>query len=295
MISEALQRNPRLAQWAEIADALAEIAEGERGPSEVSQALGMGSFERSDLTRFFMFEMPANASVYLSASGRLGGETYDNIAGFYRAIGSDPGTNADHISTLLALLAAVLNAEAAASGEGPDRKARSEAIRRSRAVLMNSHLLSWFPAYLLRASELAPPSIAPWAEVAWQLSIDLEEDLGHISLGPVAAAGRAELPDKDNFDVVEWVLAPAKSGMVISLSDLSQIAQAANIGKRVGGRRFVLSNLLALDRSNVSSLLAQEAERQSRTFGRHSESFPILESWSQRAQTTSRALEENFS
>lgn len=279
-----------LTRSSEIAFALAEVAEARTGSTPLSSALGMGEYEKSDVTKFFLFDLPPNASIYLSDTGNLGGETYDTIAGFYGVIGADPGTQADHISSLFSLLGYILLSEAklANSVREENDLFRNTAIARARAVLVEEHLLPWLPAYLVRAKEVAPPSIAPWTSVALEFFAEQIDNID--SLEVLNAPGVASVDDRLDRDLVEWLMTPASSGLILSNSDLSFIARETGLGKRVGGRRFILKNLLDTDKATVLVAIQALAGKQSELFAAHAKTFASLQQWSLKAHVTSSSV-----
>src|SRR3979409_705302 len=117
----------------ELFRALAVLAEPPtKEVARVAEALGLGVLpEQSEYTDLFVFQAYPYASVYLGAEGMLGGEARDRIAGFWRALGSEPPSEPDHLSVLLAALATL-------PGEPPS----------VRGALYWEHIASWMPPYL---------------------------------------------------------------------------------------------------------------------------------------------------
>ena len=58
-------------------------------------------------TAVVVFQAYPYASVYLGAEGMLGGEAADRVAGFWRVLGGEPPAEPDHLSVLLASVAAL--------------------------------------------------------------------------------------------------------------------------------------------------------------------------------------------
>lgn len=282
-----------LSRSSEIAFALAEIADAREGSTILSAALGMGEFKKEDVTKFFLLDLQPNASIYLSNTGTLGGEIYEEIAGFFKVLGADPGTQADHISSMFSLLGYILRAEAKFSDnhEREDEVVRNRAILRARSVLVGEHLLPWAPAYLLRAKEVAPEAISVWASVGLDFLAEQIANIHQVDIHYSSSADVAENHPEDG-DLVEWLLAPAKSGLIIAQSDLTAIAQEAGLGKRVGGRRFILKNLLDTDKAAVLGSIRVLAEHQSELYMSHAETFTSLYTWSSKAHACSTYIEE---
>ena len=81
------------------------------------EALGLSEVTGAEHTAVFVLAAPPHAAIYLGKEGKLGGEGLDRVAGYWRAIGLEPPTEADHLGLLLALYCELLDAQAAARSE----------------------------------------------------------------------------------------------------------------------------------------------------------------------------------
>ena len=279
----------RLRGYAEIALALAEVAQASSVRREISEALGIEAASLSDLYELFVKELPPFASIYLSADGNIGGEIQSVIAGFYPVLGVPTPSDPDHLSSLLALLAGVLSKEAELTGDGGAKGGLwLSSVRRAKSVLIAEHLLSWLPAYLLRAKDVAPTELLGWVSCALDLvsaacEYEQAEALAEKSETSVAIASVAEL--------VNWITTPSCSGLILCPSDISSMADSLGLALRVGRKRFVLEELASqADPSQLLSLFVVAARRQEELFELYSGEFNSLTSWAARAKRSREML-----
>jgi TorA maturation chaperone TorD len=259
--------------------------------SRIATLLGLGTApSAAEYTELFVFQLPPYASVYVGAEGMLGGEARDRIAGFWRALGEDPPAEPDHLTALLGLYARLTElAQQEAEQE------RSAALERARAALLWEHLLSWLPGYLDALSAAAPRAYVAWGEL---LQRALEEEASAIAapdalplhLREAALLESAELNGADGLS--RALLAPVRSGMLLTRSDLARAAGDLGLGLRAGERRFVLRALLDQDAARVLRWLVQEARAWARRHaGRESVYGDVVLAWSERAARTAETLE----
>ncbi len=229
----------------------------------------------------FLEQLYPYASVYLDASGMMGGEARDLIAGFWRALGDSPGPEPDHLSALLGAYAMLTDFELAES-EG----ARQEALRGAREAFLWDHLLSWLPAWLFKIESIAPPAYRAWGRILGEWLETEAATLGPRRALPAhfgVALPMAENPD-DADTFLTQVLAPARTGFIITPTDLSAIADDAGLVLRAGERRYGLRNLLGQDANLTFRGLADLADRQPVWPG------PIGDHWRARARRTAALL-----
>ena len=268
----------------ELFRALAVVSEG-ASPAHRRVAASLGvTADAAAHTDLFCFQLPPYASIHLGAEGMLGGEAGDRVAGFWRALGLVPPAEPDHLAALLGLYAALMEAEA-----GEEDPARRRLRGEARRALLWEHLLVWVPGYARAAARVAGSGYRPWAEalLAALLAEAAAQPGGpgplplHLREAPVPA-----LPSDDGLDAyLGRLLAPVRSGMVITRRDLAGAAQRLGLGLRMGERRFVLSALVAQDPASVFGWLADQA----RTWaGEHSRLIgalgPVAIFWRDRAQ-----------
>ncbi|HUG41512.1 MAG TPA: molecular chaperone TorD family protein [Longimicrobiales bacterium] len=234
-------------------------------------------------TELFRFQLPPYASIYLGSRGMLGGEARDRIAGFWRALQATPPPEPDHLATLLAAHASLVERDAAAGGASPWRAARH--------AFFWEHLASWLVPYLARIVELGEPFHRAWAR-ALEAALAAEAALlgpptappAHFAAAPPVAADSAEA-------LLDAVLAPARSGVILTRRDLQAGARRLEVGLRQGERRFALTWMLRQDPRGTLAWLAEEAARQAAA-GSLSWSPPgfITAHWQDRARETARIL-----
>jgi TorA maturation chaperone TorD len=277
----------------ELFRALAVFAEpASHETASLARALELGALpEASEYTEIFAFQLYPYASVYLGAEGMLGGEARDRVAGFWRALAQTPPAEPDHLSVMLALYAHLSELE---TNERED--ARRESWRRARAAYLWEHLLSWLPAYLSKLIEIAPPFYRRWGVM---LRDALREEArasgapAQLSLHLREAAGLVDPREGETAEFLQTLLSPARSGMILTRSDLSRAARTLALGLRAGERKYVLESLFAQDARGVLGWLAHEA----RAWGERHRLEPdpldgVARAWEAKAEASARLLEE---
>ncbi len=305
----------------EIFRALAVFAEPPEGPevARLAALLNLGEPpSASEFTETFVFRLYPYASVYLGAEGMLGGEARARVAGFLSALGETPPPEPDHLSTLLATYARLSAARESEDAGGDGRRTEAEerrvegdeprteadeggARRRAgldaaRKAFLWEHLLSWLPVYLGRVAEVAPPFYRRWAELLLSALVEEARACGqprslplHLREAPPPADPRAESAE----EFLSSLLAPARSGLVITRDDLARAARALGTSARAGERRFVLKALMGQDACGVLAWLSEEASRQSARHDARRDAFgPVAEWWAARASATAKLLRE---
>lgn len=267
----------------ELLRALAVLSEPPCSESErLARILGLGRAPtNADWTELFQLELPPYASVYLGNEGRLGGEARDRVAGFWRALGLVPPAEPDHLAALLGLYA-----ETASVG----------APEPARRALLWEHLLSWLPAYLAKAQERAPAPFSRWAELLEEALLAEAERLPSEGLVPLHLREARPLPDPREVGAtafLEALLAPVRSGFLVTSADVRHAARDLHLGLRVGERSFVLRALLAQDPEATLRWLAAEAEGWAERHRRQGDALaPVGEVWAERAERAAALLEE---
>jgi hypothetical protein len=252
-------------------------------------ALGLpGQPRPEDYVDLFLLQAYPYASVYLGAEGMLGGDARDRAAGFWRALGFVPPSEPDHLAALLGLYATLIEAER----DEPD-PARRLLRRASRQALLWEHLLSWCPTYLDTVADLAPPGYAAWATLLRATLVDEAARVGLQADLPLALRLAPELPPAD-AEPDEWVaaiLAPVRSGLIVTRADLGQGGARLGLGLRMGERSRMLRSMLETDPDATVAWLAERADH---AVDRHATRVPTLgpvaAHWRDRAAATSAAL-----
>ena len=210
----------------------------------------------SAYTDLFVFQLYPYASFYLGREGMLGGEARDRIAGAWRAVGATPPAEPDHLAVLLAAQARATDLESAERDP-----ARREARRRLRTTLAWEHLLSWIGPYLVKVTEIGAPPYREWASLLRSVLADEATTLGPPPTLPLALRAIGENGPPDTSELLPFVLAPIRSGIVITRADLARCARDLQLGTRHGERRYILQALLDQDVHRTVMWLADEARR----------------------------------
>lgn len=284
--------------------------------AHVAALLGLETPSPAEFADVFLLQLPPYAAIYLGADGQLGGEAQDRVAGFYGALGIAVDREPDHLATLLGAYAGLLEAETAArvpGGHGgpPSKEHRqrlegaassvpiladpADRVRRARTALLFEHLVSWLPAYLSAVRRLAPPPLARWASL---LDAVLRAEVRAVP--PPAAlplhlrvAASLPSPEEGAGAWLDALLAPVRSGVILTRADLARGARDLGLGLRAGERRFALRALLEQSPGPVLSWLAGEAEASVRRHEDEGGDWPGLAAeWARRAAVTARTLRE---
>ena len=246
-----------------------------------------------DYTDVFLFQLYPYASVYLGPEGMLGGEARDRVAGFWRALGFRPPAEPDHLAALLALYASLIEWELEEI-----EVARRALRRQARKALLWEHLLSWVPVYARQVRRLDIPFYAGWAELLLEALIDEARTVGRQETLSLHLRDAPELPapSEDPSSFLAALLAPVRSGMVLTRADLSRAAGDLGLGLRVGERRFVLESFFSQDADASLAWLTQEAYHSAERHASFARDLAGISSfWSGRALTTTARLSEDLS
>lgn len=267
--------------------ALAVLAERPRQDHQrVADAVGIPLATPSEHADLFQLELFPYASVHLGAEGKLGGSARDRVSGFVSTIGIEPTADVDHLVTMLGIYAAILARQQVEA---------SDQWSRVCDAFLVEHLLPWMPGLLGRVRSVGSDSYCAWADLLDALLEAHAAKSGLIStLLPVHLERAPALSDprSDGADaLIEGLLAPARSGFILSRSDLSSVARATKLGQRVGERRFVLRELLRHDPPGVLASLADLARNGADDWSDHwLASTPTGQWWHERAMSTSLLL-----
>ena len=243
-------------------------------------------------TDVFVFQLVPYAAPYLSPDGMLGGEAADRVAGFWRALQLSPPAEPDHLAALLGLYAALGERESAET-----RPSVTSAWREARRALLWEHLLTWVPAYTHAMAALpSTDCYAAWARLLRRVLLAEARTLAPPPSRPLHLRDVPELtgagPGGGLDGLTRALLAPARSGLLITRSDLAGAAGAAGLGVRAGGRAFAFRALIDSDRAAMARWLAGHAAWWAE---RHRADIPALagiaEHWLGRAQASMRVLQ----
>src|SRR6266516_462887 len=153
----------------------------------------------------------------------------------------------DHLAALLGLYATLGEAER----DERDR-ARQALWRQAHRALLWEHLLTWAVTYAQAVAASAPPFHAAWAELLELTLVTEAADLEPPATPPLHLRGSPGLPEpSEGADALIGVLlAPARSGLILTRWDLARGAAGLGLGLRMGERaETTLAMLLELERA----------------------------------------------
>jgi TorA maturation chaperone TorD len=260
----------------------------DRAHARIAAALGLPPpADAAAFTDVFVFQLVPYAAPYLSPDGMLGGEAGDRVAGFWRALQLTSPAEPDHLAVLLGLYAALAERQHA-----EDRAGAAAVWREARRALLWEHLLTWVPVYADAMITLPSRFHSAWAGLLRQALLAEARALAPPPSPPLHLRAVPGLPAAGSDGFARALLAPARSGMLITRRDLADAA-ATGLGARAGGRAFMLRALIEQDRAATFTWLAQHAARWAR---RHQAGIPSLPGiaphWLARAQASQHALEQ---
>lgn len=237
----------------------------------------------AEFTEVMLLQLPPYASIYLGGDGMIGGAARDRIAGFWRALGLAPPDEPDHLATMLATHAALAEWEAAQRDA-----ARREACHRARVTFFREHLASWLPPYLDAVEALGAPAYRRWAALLGRLVADEARALGAAETLPGHLADAPPLDGATRDGLVDGLLAPARSGVILARADLARCARDLGLGAGVRDRRLMLRELIAQDGGALAWLAAEAGGWVARHRRRAAEG--AARRWAERAAATQRLL-----
>ncbi len=208
-------------------------------------------------TDVFVLETHPYASVHLGEEGMIGGDAGDRVAGFWRVLGVVPPPEPDHLGSLLDLYARLGEVELAL----PPASRRRSALMSARAALLWEHLASWVPVHLAAVDRAGGRFHRAWAGLmADVLAAEADGLPPRAQLPTALVAAPAPLALSSRRELVESVLAPVRSGMVVTRSDLVRAGSDLGLGVRRGERRFALDGMLDQDPAGILAWLGRAAE-----------------------------------
>lgn len=278
----------------ELLRAIGAVADSPDGAATACAVLGLADPGSVGHTEAFVLNCPPYAAVYLGDGGGLGGEAADRVAGFWRALGLVPPAEPDHLAALLSLYASL-----GESAREAGRPAITQALERARRALFDEHLWPWLPGYLDAVAELGIPALADWAVLALRAVRD-----ERAALASAAVAGQAASPlplalrsapspvttDGELDDLLAALTTPIRSGFILTRHSLAKGAEAAEVGYRIGERRFSLRAMLEQAPAATLDWLAREARRWQRRHAERADGDPVQGWWAERAGQTADTL-----
>ena len=270
-------------RW-ELLRALGAVADSPAAARAVVAPLGLPPLSDAEHTDVFVLNCPPYASVYLGPDGALGGEGADRAAGFWRAIAITPPAEPDHLTALLSLYASL--GEAAAEARTP---ATAQALTRSRQVLFAEHLWPWLPAYLDAVADLAVPALTVWAELSRRA---VAAEFAAQPAGPRLPLALRAAPDDIGvgLGLVDALITPVRSGIILTRRRLAAGAQEAGVGHRIGERRYTRRAMFDQDPHATLTWAAHEAMRWQHRHASRAAGDQVAGWWAARAARTGRLL-----
>ena len=241
-------------------------------------------------TELFDFLFYPRAAVYLGPEGMFGGEAADRIAGFWQAAALEPPSEPDHLCMLLVAYATLAEREGRADG------ARRVLVREARKALLWEHLLSWLPVYLTALARIAGPHYRAWSRLLERALVAEAEACGPPARAPLHLREAPALPEpraEGGEAFLNGLLAPARTGFIVTRADLARGAASRGLGLRQAERRFALRAMLGQDAKVTLRWLRDEAGSWA---GRHAalpaSLEPVRGHWVGRAAATRALLAE---
>ncbi|WP_420635479.1 TorD/DmsD family molecular chaperone [Candidatus Palauibacter sp.] len=237
----------------------------------------------------FLFQIYPYASAFLGTDGRLGGDARDRVAGFWRALETDPPPEPDHLRALLGGYAALIEAEQEATGRAVT------AWRDARRAFLWEHMLSWVLPFLAKLRQIAPPFYRRWADTLEALLSRESAHLGPPTRHPLAFRESSPVPDPrtdGSTGFMSALLSPVRSGLVLTRADLARATRDLGLGLRVGERAYILRSMMSQGPRATLGWLAREAREWAHLHDRAGAAAPeVADFWTERAHATSRLLD----
>lgn len=230
------------------------------------EALGLDPVSAADHTDAFVLTLVPHAAVHLGPDGQLGGEGLDRVEGFWRALGLRPPADADHLGVLLMAYADLLDqlpAVPVGGGRAPTDGARDDPAGRAAATLFHEHLWPFAPPYLAAVAGLGLPGVEGWAELTAEL---LRAERGRHPEPPSRPLALRQAPPAIEVgigfdDLLDAVVTPVRTGLLLTQRDLRAGAAEIGVGYRRGERRFALRAMLEQDKAATLDWLGRQAHR----------------------------------
>ncbi len=247
---------PKVRALAELNDALGDTFDAEHAAAD-----------HYDLFHLNVFPY---ASLFLDASGRLGGAVTDDARRRLRQAGYDADTSAesaDHVGHALGLLAFLSGAEADAWQD--HHPAEAERMHRLQCHFLDASLLWWLPAFVMAVRQQNHPFYTLLGTLTLDLVIDHRLALGPATDSTPTAPPLPEPPpllddDKTGLrEIAHYLATPPWSGLYLSRDDLGHLGRAERLPRGFGPRAQMLANLLraAATFDRLDPLLNQVVER----------------------------------
>jgi hypothetical protein len=152
-------------------------------------------------------------------------------------------------------------------------------------------MASWLPAYARAMANSGPAPYADWGQLLYDAVRAEVELLGVPDRVPAHLRRVAPLTVDTLDDLLAGLLTPARSGVIVTRTDLATVARSTGLALRLGDRRRVLRALIEQD---ASATLAELAELARVWLARHGADEPVFgpatRHWAARAAATADLL-----
>lgn len=204
-------------------------------------------------------------SVYLDASGMLGGDVTEQVAADFARLGYKPDSAAaaaDHLGEELGLLAFLCGAEGDA--EEDSATAIAGQMQHHQRTFLEAHLLRWLWPCALAIQHEAHPFYATVAELTVEFVSSHYAEIAENT----SPQTNFTLPDPPDLladektgmkEICDYLATPIYSGMFLSRTAMVRLGRSQNLPSGFGNRRQTLQNLFnsAAQYDGVGTLLDQ--------------------------------------
>ena len=180
------------------------------------------------------FDVPPYAGFFLDPDGLVGGADATALVEAYRSRGfyaSRQDASADHLGVTLGALAFLT------------RRGDREGVR----MLLDDHVLRWFPAFVAAATRNASGFWLQVVELLSALVWDHRDRLGPSSAEPLALPEATPLIADARTglrDIARHLCTPLASGTCITRRDIRELGRSLDVPQGFGSRTNMLENVL---------------------------------------------------
>lgn len=242
----------------------------------------------------FNFNLFPFESIFLDASGLLGGSVSTALKAHYAQNGFATSEAPDHIGSELAYLAFLLGAEIDALEDRRDNIVSD--IQHRQRVFLAQHLLRWLPPFAVGLSMQPSRLFSNLASLTWLLVASHAEALNGQAAYPLPSAPQDLDSDATSLrDIAQSLTTPRHSGWWLGQHALGQIGRKLNLPRGFTGRTQTLLNMLrtASEYDATSDLFSEliiHANKWQSTYASLDVQSNTVQPWQQRLASTTRSL-----